>query len=72
MLKDFPNSPLGLFYALHEYSAVRNIQHFPRQGQALRAIVDQDKVWEIPTNLFSFFYGLPDSREALRALIDKR
>jgi hypothetical protein len=36
----------------------------------VQAVVDADKVWEQPTNLFSFFYGLPDSREALRALLD--
>jgi len=52
------------------------IQHFvvrPTLHHAtkaiVQAIVDSDKVWERPTNLFSFFYGLPDSREALRALL---
>lgn len=39
------------------------------QQQALKAIVDCDAFWEIPTNLFSFFYSLPDEREALRDLL---
>ena len=28
-------------------------------------------VWEIPNNMFSFSYGLPDLREALRALLER-
>jgi hypothetical protein len=35
---------------------------------ALQTIVDCEPFWEIPTNLFSFFYGLPDDREELRKL----
>jgi hypothetical protein len=42
----------------------------PRKIAAIRAIVENDKFWELPTNLFSFFYGLPDSREALRQLVE--
>lgn len=42
-----------------------------RQGDAIAAVANNDKFWEIPTNLFSFFYGLPDSRDELRALIEK-
>jgi hypothetical protein len=36
----------------------------------LQSIIAQDRVWERPSNLFSYFYGLPDSREALRNLVD--
>jgi hypothetical protein len=39
------------------------------QRTVLAAIVDQDCFWLLPTNLFSFFYGLPDDREKLRALV---
>jgi hypothetical protein len=41
------------------------------QRDVLALIVANDKFWQIPTNLFSFFYGLPDSREELRRLIEK-
>ncbi len=46
----------------------------PPQGQgdaALRALIAHDRFWELPSNLLSFFYGLPDSREALRALLER-
>lgn len=41
------------------------------QRQLLTAIANLDRFWEIPTNLFSFFYDLPDTREELRALLAK-
>lgn len=41
----------------------------PRQKEIIAAIVNCDRFWELPTNLFSFFYDLPDSREALNALV---
>lgn len=64
----FPDSKQehkGRFYIAHY------VHHDvgPRTKAILQAIVDADKVWEVPTNLFSFFYGLPDSREALHTLI---
>lgn len=37
----------------------------------LLAIAAADRVWERPTNLFSYFYGLPDSRDALRTLVEE-
>lgn len=40
-----------------------------RQQEVIAAIVECDRFWELPTNLFSFFYDLPDSRDALRQLI---
>lgn len=39
------------------------------QRDVITAIVACDPFWELPTNLFSFFYGLPDSREELQALV---
>lgn len=35
----------------------------------LQKIIGCDKFWQIPTNLFSVFYGLPDSRDGLRGLL---
>jgi hypothetical protein len=56
----------GAIYVRH-YAAERTIAY--GRKSILQALVDADKVWERPTNLFSFFYGLPDSRDALRALL---
>ncbi len=41
----------------------------PEQKQILKSILDCQPFWELPTNLLSFFYGLPDSRDELRKLI---
>jgi hypothetical protein len=41
------------------------------QIDALRLVVDCEPFWELPTNLLSFLFGLPDSRDELRALIEK-
>lgn len=37
----------------------------------LQAITAADRVWDRPTNLFTYFYGLPDSRDALRRLAEQ-
>lgn len=42
-----------------------------RRIVVLQAIVDCDPFWEIPTNIFSFYHGLPDEREALRELVQQ-
>jgi len=39
------------------------------QRLVLRIICDCEPFWELPTNLFSFYYGLPDEREALCELL---
>ena len=36
----------------------------------LQAIIDNERVWERPSNLFSYFYGLPDTRDALGRLVE--
>lgn len=36
----------------------------------MRLVLDSAPFWQLPTNLFSFFYGLPDDREQLRAWLD--
>jgi hypothetical protein len=40
------------------------------QKFVLNSIVNNDLFWQLPTNLFSFFYGLPDDREGLRKLVN--
>ncbi len=42
-----------------------------RRAEVLQAILNCEQFWQLPTNVFSFFYGLPDSREELQALIEK-
>jgi hypothetical protein len=39
------------------------------QRKVLEALINCDVFWQIPSNLFSFFYGLPDEREELRKLL---
>lgn len=39
------------------------------QHQVLEALVNCDKFWHYPTNLFEFFYGLPNSRRELKRLL---
>ncbi|MBN1200600.1 MAG: HEAT repeat domain-containing protein [Anaerolineae bacterium] len=65
---DWDNSSYTRAYPAAGNLAIRG---FRNDRQMLQTIVDADKVWEAPTNLFSYFYGLPDSREELRALLDK-
>ena len=43
----------------------------PNQKQILKAILNCELFWELPTNLLSFFYGLPDDRQKLRKLISE-
>ena len=32
--------------------------------------MESDRLWQKPTNLFSYFLGLPDSRDELRAFLE--
>jgi hypothetical protein len=41
----------------------------PEIREILQSLVEIDHVWQKPTNVFSFFCGLPDTREELRALL---
>ncbi len=38
--------------------------------QVLQSIIDNEKIWEIPTNMFSFFFGLPNSRDELQKMLN--
>lgn len=53
----------------HHMQYTGDILRHHDQRKAVEAIVDCDPFWEHPTNLLSFFYGLPDDREELRALL---
>jgi hypothetical protein len=57
---------------IREYPVTRHLKA-PTTGQkertVLQAIVNANIVWDTPTNLFSYYYGLPDSREELRDLL---
>lgn len=59
----------GDFYLRQEAIRVSELER-GRVQMALKAIVAADRVWERPTNLFSYFYGLPDSRDELRKLVE--
>jgi hypothetical protein len=57
-------------YYLREH-AIASFQLDRRPVRAiLQAIAAADRVWERPTNLFSYFFGLPDARDALRKLAE--
>jgi hypothetical protein len=60
---------------VYQYPVIRNLKidleiESPRV-RSLRAIIENQKFWEIPTNMFSFFFGLPDSRDELRNLLQQ-
>ena len=59
----------GDFYLREHSIASFQLKRGPVRA-ILQAITAADRVWERPTNLFSYFYGLPDSRDALRALAE--
>jgi hypothetical protein len=50
---------------LNDPTALNNHQRF-----VLTVIVNNHLFWSRPTNLFSFFYGLSDSREELIKLLE--
>jgi hypothetical protein len=66
----FPVKPLPTehFYQQRDFRIIDRVLG-GSQAKVLRFLVEYDKFWELPTNLLSFFYGLPDSREELRKLI---
>jgi len=53
-------------YFVAENYAMAPYPVFKTKKNILQAIVNAEAVWTRPTNLFSFFYGLPDNREQLR------
>lgn len=59
----------GYFY-FHEFDIHWKLKTDPVRA-VLQAIAAADRVWERPTNLFSYFYGLPDSRQALRRMVEE-
>jgi hypothetical protein len=59
------------YRAYQVYDIVNKHLPWSPHAPSLKRLLTVDKIWEIPTNLFSFFFGLPDSRDELRALIEK-
>jgi len=64
---------------LHSYPLSQNLEiflkqreHFESRIRLLKAIVETQRFWEAPTNMFSFFVGLPDSREELNAILNSK
>jgi len=60
----------GIYYLLRyrtgDYRVlVRNKDQAAFLKQILQRMVENEKTWELPTNMFSFFFGLPNSREGL-------
>lgn len=67
----FEKSEVGDFYLRQEAIRASQLQLGP-VNTALKAILAAERVWERPTNLFSYFYGLPDSRAELRKLVEEK
>jgi hypothetical protein len=57
---------------IYKYSPRTLEPLYSDQRVIIERILKAERVWTMPTNLFSFFFGLPDSREELRALIESR
>lgn len=62
---------------VHSYPLANNIEidlhhrdHFAPRLRVLEAIVENSKFWKLPTNMISFFIGLPDAQEQLRAILN--
>jgi hypothetical protein len=75
---DYQRRNEGIFY-VNQYSHAINLRtlvnyelnhpelNFERPiPPVIFAIAENDVLWKTPTNMFSFFYGLPDSREEFR------
>lgn len=60
----------GFFYH-HSYEFPRADLKISPVRPILQAIAAADPFWERPTNLFSYFYGLPDSRQELLKLLEE-
>jgi hypothetical protein len=42
-----------------------------KQRRVLQAIINCDSFWEIPTNLFSYYYDLPDEQDKFHQIINQ-
>jgi hypothetical protein len=75
---DYRRRNEGIFY-VNQYSHAFNLHtlanyelnhpelNFERPvPPVISAIVENDVLWKTPTNMFSFFYGLPDTQEEFR------
>ena len=67
MMTSYEKRKEGNFF-LHEYDIPLWKLQTGSVRLILHAIAAADRLWELPTNLFSYFFGLPDSRQALHKL----
>ncbi len=68
---DFFRKDEGWMYQQHQYE-VRTLKIRPlyqAKRRYLQALAAAEKVWSRPTNLFSFFYGLPDTPQGWQDLL---
>lgn len=66
--QDNPNRII--YTALNSRHIVEQLSNYATRP--VRELLDNEAFWSTPTNFFSHFFGLPDDREALRALIDQK
>jgi hypothetical protein len=64
------SSDHSLMYDIPTRNLMGNVQeHLAKKNDTLiavlQSIIDSDAFWQVPTNLLSFFYALPDNREEL-------
>jgi hypothetical protein len=43
----------------------------PLQQRVCQTILLVDRIWRMPTNMFSFFFGLPDTQHQLRKFVEQ-
>lgn len=69
-MRSYEKRKEGSFF-IYEHDIPPEKWESDRVRLVLQTIAGVDRVWEIPTNLFSYFFGLPDSRPALRKLAEE-
>jgi hypothetical protein len=65
---------LGIYYLQADRTGdyrvlVRNKDNAELFKKALRAMLENPNVWDLPTNMFSYFFGMPDSREEIQEIL---
>ncbi|MBL8099143.1 MAG: hypothetical protein JNK81_08160 [Anaerolineales bacterium] len=65
----------GLFYLPKERTGdyrvfVRNKDNAKFFKQVLQTVAENEKFWQMPTNMFSFFFGLPNSRQEIQEILN--
>lgn len=68
------HTKLGIYYLqdnrLSDYRVlVRRNDKADLLKKALKAMLENPNVWDLPTNMFSYFFGMPDSREEIQEIL---